>query len=346
MAAERLPAAALAAIGLALLLAASGLAWWMQAALRPRHLAAGSADLPPGELSATLLLGGFRGLACDVLWMRATTARRERRTYESVALSTAISRLQPRFLRAWEYLAWDQAYNLAADEEDPAAKLAWMAAGVRSNVDGIVRNPAEERLVRHLAWMVMHRVDHTPGAADRDWRPEIAPVFAACLPLLGSSASDPALAAPALPEPPYRMAARLYRLSAALAAATGRQQVGMVQRMIPLALEREGDRLRNLGRHREALAQWIDALRAWEPVARALPPPGHERWDVERDAYDRNEGRLRRKAAAMAQALAGDRAAAEAVAAAILARDHGAIAAGVPALRERVARPAIRWLDE
>ncbi|MFW5829060.1 MAG: hypothetical protein ACOCXA_02260, partial [Planctomycetota bacterium] len=42
--------------------------------------------LPPGEQVGLLMLGGFRGLAIDLLWLRAVQAKRDGRFYESVAL--------------------------------------------------------------------------------------------------------------------------------------------------------------------------------------------------------------------------------------------------------------------
>ncbi|MFM2089826.1 MAG: hypothetical protein RLZZ127_315, partial [Planctomycetota bacterium] len=85
----RTPLTALAAV--ACLVAAALLARGLAAA-RP----AAPGDGVPGEVAGTQLLGGFRGLACDLLWMRAMQARDTRRTYESVALAGAITRIQPR----------------------------------------------------------------------------------------------------------------------------------------------------------------------------------------------------------------------------------------------------------
>src|SRR5689334_1300347 len=66
----------------------------------------------PGEFAGTLLLGGFRGLACDLLWISADTAKEKGEFYKSLALFDAISRIQPRFEQVWTFMAWDMAYNI------------------------------------------------------------------------------------------------------------------------------------------------------------------------------------------------------------------------------------------
>jgi hypothetical protein len=323
--------AMLAVLGLGCLAAASGVAHGLGAA-RPQAPGEGV----PGEVAGTLLLGGFRGLACDLLWMRAMHARDTRRTYESVALAGAITRIQPRFVRAWEHLAWDQAFNLAADEDDPRAKLGWMEAGVRANAEGCVRNPGEERLIRHLAWMFFNRISYIPGAETRDWAPLVRPVVAA------AAAPESARTPPAVAESPYRLAARLYRLAVAVGEARGRPSPEFALRLVPAALEREGDRLRNRLQAHAALLAWCDALDAWDPVrARAERSGGEAGW-LDRDSLERNEGRLRRKAATLVRELDP----ASPVAAALLAGDTRAARAGIPALPERAPAAAVRWLDE
>ena len=65
------------------------------------------------EFAGTLMLGRFRGLACDMLWVRADTAQEEGKFYESQALFGIITRIQPGFVQIWSYLSWNMAYNVA-----------------------------------------------------------------------------------------------------------------------------------------------------------------------------------------------------------------------------------------
>ena len=107
-------------------------------------------DLQPGEFAGTLLLGGFRGLVTDLLWMRALRAKDQGRYYESVALFQLISRVQPRFEQVWEYMAHDMSFNIAHQVEGQSEKWAWFLAGVQAQARGVERNPRSSRLWRYL----------------------------------------------------------------------------------------------------------------------------------------------------------------------------------------------------
>jgi len=68
----------------------------------------------PGEAAVGLLLAGFRGLAANMLWFRATVLFQQGRVTEEIPLFQAISYLQPRFRAMWSFGAWHIAYNVSA----------------------------------------------------------------------------------------------------------------------------------------------------------------------------------------------------------------------------------------
>ncbi len=348
----------------------------MRAELVPNRDVYGA--LKPGEFAGTLMLGGFRGLACDLLWMRATNAKEAGRFYESVALAGSITRIQPRFEQIWEYMAWDMAYNIAAEVDDEAGKWSWFVAGLEVNAQGCQRNPQGDRLVRHLAWMFFHKGDDFRSRIEgANWAPLLNPVLAviapqlrsaavpqvadaAKLPLLtGSATVDPLPATlPPFPAQPgqgnYQIAERLYRAAIAVAQANHRKVAPWVMRMVAVAIERDGNRLRNAGRHREALLRWLACLDEWQRViAWSGQPPSDadDRDDRETtmEIGQHNDGRLRRKAALLAEQLAADPAVGRSTADAIgaLRLDDARRALATPdAWHETVARTRIRWLDE
>lgn len=69
----------------------------------------------PGEGAIGLLLAGFRGVAANVLWFRATVLFQEGKVTEMIPVFQAISYLQPRFRATWSFGAWHMAYNVSAD---------------------------------------------------------------------------------------------------------------------------------------------------------------------------------------------------------------------------------------
>jgi hypothetical protein len=343
------------AIGLAALIAAQILASGVLSPLRRDLTPASEAygALTPGEFAGTLMLGGFRGLACDLLWMRADAAQEHGRYYESLALFQTISRVQPRFEHVWTYMSWNMAYNLVHEVEDEDAKWSWYLAGVQANVRGCERNPGSVRLLSHLASLFQQRGDRFhERIAEQAWAPSLDPLIDAVNQRIPAERRLPRLAAGS-GAGNYRIAAGIYRASVRLAEATGYEQSQIARRMIPLCIECDGNQSRNRGRHLEALRTYIESLDHWQEVRayyEAMPPvsEGFDQRSFGIESYERNEGRLRRKAAQLARLFTDDPAASAAVAQAIIERrftDASSLLAR-PGWRQTATRGHIRWLDE
>jgi hypothetical protein len=314
--------------------------------------------LTPGEFAGTLLLGGFRGLACDLLWIRADEGKDHGRYYESLALYRAISKMQPRFEQVWTYMAWDMAYNIGHEVEDEDSKWTWMMAGLDAGVRGCLRNPQSERLLRHLAWMLNHRGDLFHDEVERTvWAPLLQPVI--------DQVNQQLPAARRLPPVPtgaglsnFRLAAIVYRACVRLAEERHIAQAHSTPCMVPLAIESDGNLQRNRGRHLAALGVWLEALDAWQELHDRYAAPvegdGREAKEAESqreialDSYDRNEGHLRRKAAQLARALAATPAVGESTAEAIMQRRFADARAALaqPGWSESARFGRLRWLDE
>ncbi len=344
--------------GLTCLVAAQALAWWVIAPRR-QELAPQQeifAALTPGEFAGTLMLGGFRGLACDLLWMRADSAKQNGRFYESVALFQAISRIQPRFEQPWQYMAWDLAYNLSHEVEDRRAKWSWIQAGIETAIRGFERNPHSEKLLRHLAWLFHHKGDlfHDEVEAAK-WAPVLAPVLAEV-----NRQVLPAYRHEQPPEPGasnFAISALLYRCCIALADGRtdghGYLSAQFVRRMIPLALESDGNIRRNQGRHLVALKAYLDSLKAWQEVRTWNEGTPKNEGDanqrsVSAASYERNEGRLRRKTARLAEDLAKNPETGSRCAQAILDRDYAIVDRELlrPVWKDVANHQRLRWLDE
>jgi hypothetical protein len=89
-----------------------------------------SLPLDAGWRSAIHLLGGFRPLAVDFLWLRADAMHRQGRLWELAALFRGITALDPRNRLVREYAAWHLAYNVALTEPDPEQRFVWFREGV------------------------------------------------------------------------------------------------------------------------------------------------------------------------------------------------------------------------
>ena len=313
--------------------------------------------LTPGELAGTLMLGGFRGLACDLLWLRADSAKESGRFYESVALFEAISRIQPRFEQPWQFMSWDLAYNLSHEVEDRDAKWSWIIAGIDTNIRGVNRNPQSERLLRHLAWMFHHKGDLFHDKIEQvAWAERVNPLLKEV-----NARVKPGYQVELLPAGTgisnFTMSSRLYQACIALADGAldgkGWLSAQFVRRMVPLAMESDGNLKRNQSRHLDALKRYLDALQAWDTViAWANTPSSNPNEANQRkislDSVERNEGRLRRKAAQYCYDLAPDSDTGEKTAQAILARNWSEALRQLqrPGWKPAASNARIKWLDE
>jgi len=341
--------------GLACLIAAQLLASF---ALRPLRASSVSAKeiytaVQPGEFAGTLLLGGFRGLACDLLWMRGTAAKENRRFYESVAIFQVIAQIQPRFEQTWEYMAWDMAYNISVEVDDEGGKWSWFIAGLNANLRGCQRNPGSERLLRHLAWMFHHKGDtfHDRVLA-ADWAPVLNPLIQTLNQRLPTEQRLVPLT-PGAGRSNFQISAFIYDAAIRVARAENKRPPAFALRMIPHAYEKHGNLWRNRGEHLKALHGYVESLDRWRPLIDWLRSPIVSEVDsydrqISQETVERNEGRVRRKTAELARMLAPDTATGEAVAMAILLREDGDMhrLLALPGWQTSAARGGIIWLDE
>jgi hypothetical protein len=154
---------------LLLLLAAAFLAG---AGLTQRQLNRQRADLgltrveplknaPPALVFTTVVLGGFRGLIANALWVRAMELQDQDRYFEMVQLADWITKLQPRIPTVWVVMAWNMSYNISIKFSDPKDRWAWVQRGIELIRDEALKyNPHEVELYRELAWHFQHKLGH------------------------------------------------------------------------------------------------------------------------------------------------------------------------------------------
>lgn len=118
--------------------------------------------LPPDqylmEYLSSILLGGFKALAVDYLWVRECNLEKERKFEEIPLLLEAIARLQPKQVEVWKHNAWNMAYNIAAQYYDPAQKWLWVQKGLEYVHKGLRTNPNNPQLEFYIGWIFWHRI--------------------------------------------------------------------------------------------------------------------------------------------------------------------------------------------
>lgn len=113
----------------------------------------------PADVWGTLLLGGFRGIAVNILWVRAMRLQWiEEEFFELIALYEIIQALQPRFAMVWSFSAWNMAYNITAHVDTVEEKWKWIQAGISDLKEGARRNPRSFRLPLELGLLYLDRI--------------------------------------------------------------------------------------------------------------------------------------------------------------------------------------------
>ena len=150
----------LPSLGIVLLLAALGAgAWRLQ---RPKETARAEQAVPAPSPMAELVvagLGGFRGIAAEVIWFRADRLKDEGRYGELAQLASWLTFLEPHTPEIWSYSAWNLAYNVSVAMSTPADRWRWVKAGLRLLLDdGLRLNPSDPLLYKELSQMFYNKI--------------------------------------------------------------------------------------------------------------------------------------------------------------------------------------------
>ncbi len=113
----------------------------------------------PSDVWGVLLLAGFRGVAVNMLWMRAMELQMEEEFLELLSLHRLITALQPRFVTVWLHATWNIAYNIAHKMETTEERWEWIQEGMALLERGIQRNPRSGDLLFYRGWLYFHRVE-------------------------------------------------------------------------------------------------------------------------------------------------------------------------------------------
>ena len=129
----------------------------------------------PPEVALGIAMGAFRGLFVNYLWIRATKLKEEGKFHEAIELSSAITRLQPRFPRVWAFHAWNMAYNISVATQTVEERWQWVKAGLDLlRKEAIPRNPNDVLLHKELAWIFNHKIQGFADDANRYYKRRMA----------------------------------------------------------------------------------------------------------------------------------------------------------------------------
>ncbi|HIE44269.1 MAG TPA: hypothetical protein EYP78_05700 [Candidatus Omnitrophica bacterium] len=130
--------------------------------------------LPPELIITTVLLGGFRGILVDLLWMRARKLQEERKYFELVQLSDWIGLLEPYIPEVWVFNAWNLSYNISVEFPTPTERWNWVYQGIKLIRDKALKYiPDSPKIYHEISWIYYNKVsssiDEFHGYYKRIW---------------------------------------------------------------------------------------------------------------------------------------------------------------------------------
>ena len=132
-------------------------------------------NAPPQLSLFVVVLGGFRGLLADVLFLRAQRMQEQERFFELVQLANWVVDLQPRFTNATAFLAWNLAYNISVNFSAPSERWRWVQAGYELIRDqAIPYNPDDPDLYWELGWIFQHKMGMNLDNAHQTYKQQLA----------------------------------------------------------------------------------------------------------------------------------------------------------------------------
>ncbi|OVE73955.1 hypothetical protein BVX94_02180 [bacterium B17] len=145
-------------------------------------------NAPPMMTFTTIVMGGFRGLIADILWLRISLLQEDGKFFELVQLSDWVTKLEPRNNEIWAFHAWNMAYNVSVMMPDYNDRWRWVSNGIKLLRDeGILYNRGDPEVYRQLGWLFQDKIAKASDMAHATYKKHWAEEMTA---LLGGPSPD------------------------------------------------------------------------------------------------------------------------------------------------------------
>ncbi len=139
-------------------------------------------EIDPASETMRLATLGMNGVAANVLWHKAIDYHKKKDWSNFMASVSQIIKLQPNFIKVWEFQAHNVSYNTSVEFDDYKYRYAWVKRGIQFLIDGARYNRDEPRLLSntgHFFGQKLGRADEAKQfrrifAKDRDFHAEFA----------------------------------------------------------------------------------------------------------------------------------------------------------------------------
>jgi len=113
---------------------------------------------------AGAILGGFRGPAANLLWLKMEHYWHSEEWHNCYYVMRTVTWLDPHFVEAWRILGWHLMYNMPVETKDVEMQEKYLLAGANALKEGIAWNPDIYDLYWELGWNYFDKVDDFENA--------------------------------------------------------------------------------------------------------------------------------------------------------------------------------------
>ena len=109
-------------------------------------------EVDPASESMKLASLGLRGVAVNLLWMQAIEYKKKENWDQMAATLNALIKIQPNFVKVWEYQAHNLSYNISVEFDDYEYRYHWVKKGISFLTEGIPYNYRDHRMTDNLGF--------------------------------------------------------------------------------------------------------------------------------------------------------------------------------------------------
>jgi len=124
-----------------------------------RRTMVGTEASAPEIVLLTHLLGGFKSLLINAVWLRAAKLQQEEKFWELYQLYDWMGKLEPQMEEIWVFNGWNMAFNLVAELDNSEARWRWIERGLTLLRDqGLKYNPKSAKIMKEIAWIYQQKL--------------------------------------------------------------------------------------------------------------------------------------------------------------------------------------------
>ena len=115
-------------------------------------------EIDPASETMKLASLGLRGVAVNVLWMQAMEHKKTENYDQLASTLQTLTKIQPNFVKVWEYQAHNLAYNVSMEFDDYEYRYGWVKKGLAFLKQGIPYNKRDHRVPSKLGFFTGNKM--------------------------------------------------------------------------------------------------------------------------------------------------------------------------------------------